>query len=81
MDELKVPHHGSRTSSTMPFVNLAHPQVAVISVGRQSPFGHPHAEVVDRWISGGAAVLTTGEKGMITISTDGTDLTVARYVP
>ena len=79
-DVLKVAHHGSRTSSTEPFVSAARPALAVISVGRDSPYGHPHAEVRARWLNTGAQVLTTGESGMITISTDGEDLRVETFV-
>src|SRR5215217_9051936 len=45
-DVVKVPHHGSKTSSTNSFVFATHPTFAIISVGRQSMFGHPHKEVV-----------------------------------
>src|SRR5690606_25009676 len=41
-DVVKVPHHGSRTSSTPEFVNAISPKLAVIPVGRRSMFGHPH---------------------------------------
>lgn len=78
-DVVKVAHHGSRTSSTSEFVAATHAQFAVISVGRHSPFGHPHPDVVERWLGSGAQVATTGENGMITISTDGRDLTVAHF--
>ncbi|MEO8041359.1 MAG: ComEC/Rec2 family competence protein [Acidobacteriota bacterium] len=80
-DVIKVPHHGSRTSSTEAFVNRVGAGTAVISVGRRSPFGHPHAEVVNRWQNRGADVLTTGEKGTITISTDGANAELHRFVP
>jgi competence protein ComEC len=80
-DVVKVPHHGSRTSSTAEFINAAHPQYAIISVGRHSPFGHPHQDVVERWQLSGAKVLTTGENGMISVSTDGRDLQIERYMP
>jgi competence protein ComEC len=80
-DLVKVAHHGSRTSSTAEFITAAHPQYAVISVGRHSPFGHPHPEVVGRWQNAGVQVLTTGENGMISVSTDGKDLRLERYVP
>ncbi|MCA1621636.1 MAG: ComEC/Rec2 family competence protein [Acidobacteria bacterium] len=79
-DALKVAHHGSRTSSTQGFVGAARPALAVISVGRDSPYGHPHAEVLRRWRDAGAQVLTTGERGMITVSTDGDDLRVETFV-
>jgi competence protein ComEC len=75
-DVVKVPHHGSRSSSTVPFVAATRPPFAIISVGQSSIFGHPHAEVVERWQASGAEVLTTGKCGTITVTTDGTDLTV-----
>ena len=79
-DVVKVAHHGSRTSSTQGFVDLVRPRYAIISVGRDSIFGHPHAEVVKRWKMVGAEVMTTGERGMITVSTDGNDILVDRFV-
>ncbi len=80
-DVLKVAHHGSRTSSTEPFVSATRPAVAIISVGRTSPFGHPDPAVVARWQATGAQVLVTGRRGTITVSTDGRDLRVETYVP
>lgn len=73
-DVVKVPHHGSRTSSTEAFVNATRARFAIVSVGRDSMFGHPHREVVERWQASGAQVLTTGECGLISVSTDGADL-------
>jgi len=78
-DVIKVPHHGSKTSSTDPFVLATTPRFAIISVGRQSMFGHPHKEVVERWEANGATVLTTGNCGTITIATDGKDLTLKTF--
>jgi competence protein ComEC len=80
VDVVKVPHHGSRTSSTTGFVDSVDPQFAVISVGRHSLFGHPHPEIVERWRLTGADVRTTGDKGMVTISTDGSDLQISTFV-
>jgi competence protein ComEC len=79
-DVIKVPHHGSKTSSSQHFVDAVDPKVAVISVGRRSTFGHPSEDVVARWKASGAAVLTTGENGTITISTDGSELLVSSYL-
>ncbi|HEY8561674.1 MAG TPA: ComEC/Rec2 family competence protein [Pyrinomonadaceae bacterium] len=78
---VKVAHHGSRTSSIQSFVDAAKAQYALISVGKKSPFGHPHREVVERWEKSGARVLTTGERGAISVSTDGRDLLVERFRP
>jgi len=78
-DVVKVAHHGSRTSSVQAFVNAAQARVAVISVGKESPFGHPHGEVIERWKNARAKILTTGENGTITISTDGRDLQLKTF--
>jgi competence protein ComEC len=79
-DVVKVAHHGSRTSSIETFVKKTAPTYAVISVGLNSIFGHPHKEVLDRWRANGTEILTTGEHGTITISTDGHDLKVEKFV-
>jgi competence protein ComEC len=78
-DVVKVAHHGSKTSSTEMFVAATHAKLAIISVGLSSPFGHPRPEVLERWRATGAQVLTTGERGTITISTDGQDLKVETF--
>ena len=79
-DVVKVPHHGSHTSSTQQFIYAVKPQLAIISVGRRSRFGHPHKDVVERWKNSGAQVITTGENGTISVSTDGSDLAVTTFV-
>ncbi len=80
VDVVKVPHHGSRTSSTEPFVLATRPRLAIISVGQNSMFGHPHQEVVERWQANAADVLTTGQCGTISVTTDGRELTILRFV-
>lgn len=45
---LKVAHHGSKTSSTLEFVNAVNPKVALIGVGENNKFGHPNDEVLER---------------------------------
>ena len=73
---LKVPHHGSRTSSTPPFVEAAAPAVAVISVGAGNRYGLPGPEVERRYRARGTCVLRTDRCGAVTIETDGVDLRV-----
>jgi competence protein ComEC len=70
-DVVLVPHHGSRTSSTLPFVQAVSPQVAVVQAGYRNRFGHPVAEVVERWRSGGAAVVSTPACGAWTWAGEG----------
>ena len=79
-DVVKVAHHGSKTSSTEGFIAAAQPRFAVISVGQTSIFGHPNSEVVERWRRSGAQVLTTGNRGTITVTTDGRDLELETFV-
>jgi competence protein ComEC len=78
-DVIKVAHHGSATSSTENFVKASKAKLAIISVGKQSQFGHPKPEVVERWKNAGAKVLTTGENGTISVSTDGRDLQLRTF--
>jgi len=80
VDVVKVAHHGSRTSSTEGFVSATRPRFAIISVGQTSMFGHPHREVVERWKSAGSEVLTTGACGTISVTTDGKNLSVTKFV-
>lgn len=78
-DVLKVPHHGSKTSSTAAFLDRVRPRCAVISVGERSRFGHPHALVVERYLSRAIRLFETGRDGMVTIETDGAALDVSTY--
>jgi competence protein ComEC len=77
---VKIAHHGSRTSSTQSFIDATRPSLAIISVGRTSIFGHPHKEVVDRWRASGAQLMTTGERGTISLVTDGRSLNLETFV-
>lgn len=56
---LKVSHHGSRYSSTEKFLARVQPRVAVISVGQDNTYGHPHKEAMDRIIATGAQIFST----------------------
>src|SRR5882724_2322280 len=77
---VKVAHHGSRTSSTPDFIAATRAPLAIISVGRTSIFGHPSKEVVDRWRASGAQMMTTGERGTISVVTDGQTLRVGTFI-
>ena len=75
---LKVPHHGSRTSTTPGFLNRVDPNLAVISVGAGNQFGHPHSEVVKRLVQkvGGSGIYRTDRDGTIELISDGSKLWV-----
>jgi competence protein ComEC len=77
---LKVPHHGSATSSSMPFLTALRPQIAIVSCGRGNRFGHPSPAVLARYHRIGAAVYRTDQQGAITIDTDGLTVNVTPFV-
>lgn len=79
-DVVKVAHHGSKTSSIASFVQRVGARIAVIPVGLRSPYNHPDKFVSGRWRASGAQVLTTGECGTITVTTNGNDLRVETFV-
>jgi competence protein ComEC len=65
---LQVPHHGSRTSSTVEFIKAVDPLYAVIS-GRPTPrFPLPHPEVIKRFQEQGVKVLRTDQEGAVTVT-------------
>jgi len=68
---LKVPHHGSRTSSTASFLKAVSPEFAVISAGRNNIYGFPDQEVLSRYKQAGALVFRTDRDGAIALWTDG----------
>lgn len=73
-DVLKVAHHGSRYSTTRLLLDRVRPGLAVISAGRGNPHGHPHAETVGNLMQSGATVVTTAERGTISLRTDGASI-------
>jgi len=68
---LKVPHHGSKTSSTDDFLDAVNPEVAVIQVGRGNRFGHPNANVLRRYKDFGVRLYRNDTDGTVIIETDG----------
>lgn len=76
---VKVPHHGSLTSSTTEFIRALRPRVAVVSVGRANRFGHPAPAVLDRYRDAGAEVFRTDLDGAVTVDSDGYSLNVHTF--
>jgi competence protein ComEC len=70
-DVLKVGHHGSHTSSTQAFLDAVRPVFAIVSVGQDNSYGHPHADVIDRLLDHNAVVYRTDLDGLVSIRTDG----------
>jgi len=68
-DVLKVGHHGSNGASSPAFIAAVAPRLAVIQVGAENTFGHPHPAVLERL--GGVEVLRTDQNGRIEVVSDG----------
>jgi competence protein ComEC len=76
VDVLKVAHHGSHTSSTEEFLNASAPLYAIISVGWENSYGHPHRDVLERLALHGVTVYRTDVDGAVTVHTDGRRLRI-----
>lgn len=68
---LKVAHHGSRSGTSGAFLDWTQSRWAVISVGRNNPFGHPSKETLERILRHRVRAVSTAEEGAITFETDG----------
>jgi len=64
---LLVPHHGSSSSSSRAFVDAVSPQLAINASGYFNAFGHPKAEVKNRYLRRGIPWLDTQTSGLITV--------------
>ena len=73
---LKVGHHGSSTSSGYRFLYEIDPEYAIVSVGKDNSYGHPHEEVVSRYADAGIPMFRTDELGHIIVTADGDDVQI-----
>jgi competence protein ComEC len=84
-DVLLAPHHGSRTSSTAPFLRAVQPRIVIFQVGHRNRYRHPQAAVWRAYAAAGAARWRTDEAGALavefgdTITLDGFRAAHARY--
>lgn len=70
-DILHLGHHGSNTSSNATFIHEVNPKVAIFSAAADSPYGHPHEEVVSLIEEKGIELYGTASHGTIILKTDG----------
>lgn len=68
---LKAGHHGSKTSSTEPFLNQVQPEIVVVSHADRNKFGHPHPAALQRLSDSGARLLFTGRDKALVFHSDG----------
>lgn len=75
-DVLKVGHHGSSTATSDAFLKAVAPKTAVISVGKDNDYGHPHRETLQRLEKSGLKLYRTDRDGSVVISSDSHTLKV-----
>jgi competence protein ComEC len=74
LEYLQIPHHGSKNGLSEKLFNEVSPELAVISVGKNNRFGHPHSEVLD--LLTGTKTLRTDEMRDIVVETDGNGFSI-----
>ncbi len=75
-DVLKLAHHGSKTSSSDEFISAVSPEMAVVQIGKDNSYGHPHSQVLQRLTEHYITLLRTDINGDITMISDGNHLKV-----
>ncbi len=68
---LKVAHHGSAYSTKEELLSVLRPRLALISCGKDNPYGHPHRELLERLEEAECRVFMTAKSGAVTVVSDG----------
>ncbi|MDE5907794.1 MAG: DNA internalization-related competence protein ComEC/Rec2 [Lachnospiraceae bacterium] len=76
---LKVAHHGSKYSTENVFLKTTSPRIALISAGKNNPYGHPHSELVDRLIQADCQIYQTNQTGALTVLIKNDKMTVKTF--
>jgi len=79
-DILKVPHHGSSSSSSPLFIEKVKPTYAILSVGEMNIGRLPHPEILKRYQQLGTTLFRTDRHGAITVNTDGENIDVKTFL-
>jgi len=74
-DVLKIGHHGSNSSTSQAFLDKVAPKYAIIMVGSNNTYGHPHQEIMEKLKAQGIIVYRTDENGTIVATSDGNKIT------
>ena len=77
---VKVPHHGSKTSSSAEFLDAVRPRYAIFSLGQRNRYRFPSDAVVERYSERGCYILRTDQLGAIRLRTDGRRCWITHHV-
>lgn len=75
-DVLKLGHHGSSTSTSQAFLDLVDPDIAIISVGNDNNYGHPHIETIAKLTNKAIDLYRTDKLGTIVLESDGLNINI-----
>jgi beta-lactamase superfamily II metal-dependent hydrolase len=75
-DVLKLSHHGSADSSSEAFLDIINPTYAMINVGKDNDYGHPHVETLTAMLDHNIKVYRTDEQGTVVFTSDGKNVSV-----
>lgn len=76
----KAAHHGSKYSNSEDFLEILHPEICVISCGKNNSYGHPHVEAVERLEEVGGEIFYTMESGQIMVGSDENKVWIKTYI-
>ena len=79
-DILKVGHHGSKTSSSLEFINAINPKYALIGVGKDNKFGHPSNIIINRLENKNVNILRTDQNGEISIFIKNKKMRIKKFI-
>lgn len=75
-DVIKIPHHGSDSSSSSDFVKKVDATYGIVSVGEDNSYDHPSKDVLKRWEDVGCKIYRTDEEGTVVLKTDGESIEI-----
>lgn len=76
----KAAHHGSKYSNSEDFLEILHPEICVISCGKDNSYGHPHVEAVERLKDVGSEIFYTMESGQIMVGSEKNKVWIKTYI-
>ena len=79
VDVLKVAHHGSKTSSSLEFLQKVTPSYAIISVGKNNSYNHPSTTTINRLKKYTNNIYLTSELGTILLTSDGQKINISTF--
>ncbi len=75
---LKSGHHGSRSSSSVPFLQAVSPETAIISLGANNEYHHPHPSTLKKYKDKKIVIYRTDTDGTVTVASDGKTYTITK---